>query len=591
MAMLWAATAAQAITPTIQTFTYTGTEQTFTVPGGVSSIQVIAIGARGGEASGAGGEAAEVRGSVTVTPGQTLYIEVGGKGANAPGGAGGFNGGAGGGGGGAGGGGASDIRTSPASAGLAPDHRLIIAAGGGGSAGPGEAGVGGAGGAAEEAGAEGPGSGNAGGGGATAIIGGGGGGGCGGGGGGGQLGTGGGGGTNIGSENGGGGGGGGLYGGGGGSGGCSFGGGGGGGGSSLVPPLGLSALSSAAAKIELTYTLVPPTIAITTPANGATYTQGEVVNASYSCTPPEGTTVETCEGPVADGAAIDTSTLGPHGFKVEAEDADGATASKEVTYTVVAAPTISITTPANGAVYNQGQVVKASYSCTPAGGTTLEACEGPVADGAPIETSTLGPHTFEVEAEDADRGFASKKVSYTVVAAPTISITTPANGATYTQGQAVTAVYSCAPAGGTGLKTCAGPVANGASLDTAALGTHVFTVNAEDIDGGTANREASYTVVAAPAPKPEVPDTILGSHPKKTIKTKKKTVKVKFSFSSPTAGATFECKLDKGAFVPCTSAKSYKVKSGKHTFAVEAVSVGGTDPTPATFSFKVKKKR
>ncbi len=48
-------------------------------------------------------------------------------------------------------------------------------------------------------------------------------------------------------------------------------------------------------------------------------------------------------------------------------------------------------------------------------------------------------------------------------------------------------------------------------------------------------------------------------------------------------------KLDKGAFAPCTSPKSYKVKPGKHTFSVEAVSAGGTDPTPASFSFKVKK--
>jgi hypothetical protein len=32
------------------------------------------------------------------------------------------------------------------------------------------------------------------------------------------------------------------------------------------------------------------------------------------------------------------------------------------------------------------------------------------------------------------------------------------------------------------------------------------------------------------------------------------------------------------------------VKPGKHTFSVEAGSAAGTDPTPATFSFKVKKK-
>jgi hypothetical protein len=57
------------------------------------------------------------------------------------------------------------------------------------------------------------------------------------------------------------------------------------------------------------------------------------------------------------------------------------------------------------------------------------------------------------------------------------------------------------------------------------------------------------------------------------------------------AGATFQCKLDKGSFAPCISPKTYKVKKGKHTFSVEAVGPAGTDPTPATFSFKVKKKK
>ncbi|HEY1356028.1 MAG TPA: hypothetical protein VGF09_06905, partial [Solirubrobacterales bacterium] len=66
---------------------------------------------------------------------------------------------------------------------------------------------------------------------------------------------------------------------------------------------------------------------------------------------------------------------------------------------------------------------------------------------------------------------------------------------------------------------------------------------------------------------------------------------VKFSFSSDVAGATFQCKLDKGSFAPCASPKTYKVKKGKHTFSVEAVGPGGTDATPATFSFKVKKKK
>jgi hypothetical protein len=113
---------------TTQTFNPTGAEQTFTVPAGVTHINVLAIGEAGGggEVGGAaGGLPAEARGEVSVTPGQTLYVEVA---------QGTFNGGAAGGGATSKniGGGASDVRTSPRAAGLSPDTRFIVAGGGGG---------------------------------------------------------------------------------------------------------------------------------------------------------------------------------------------------------------------------------------------------------------------------------------------------------------------------------------------------------------------------------------------------------------------------------------------------------------------------
>src|SRR5271165_5938970 len=115
-----------------ETFKYTGTEQTFTVPAGVSSVQVLAVGESGGStagyfpivASAAGGAAAQVTSDLSVTPGEALYVEVGG---------GGFDGGGAGGGGGALGGDASDVRASPRAAGLSPDTRLLVAGGGGGA--------------------------------------------------------------------------------------------------------------------------------------------------------------------------------------------------------------------------------------------------------------------------------------------------------------------------------------------------------------------------------------------------------------------------------------------------------------------------
>ncbi|HEU4735746.1 MAG TPA: autotransporter outer membrane beta-barrel domain-containing protein, partial [Solirubrobacterales bacterium] len=87
------------------------------------------------------------------------------------------------------------------------------------------------------------------------------------------------------------------------------------------------------------------------------------------------------------------------------------------------------------------------------------------------------------------------------------------------------------------------------------------------------------------------PNTVLGKYPKKPVKTKKAKAKISFSFSSNAAAATFECKLDKGKYVSCTSPKSYGLKPGKHMVSVRAVSAGAVDPTPASFSVKVVKRK
>ena len=75
------------------TFSYTGAEQSYTVPAGVSSLSITAVGAPGGGPQSGGlaaGRGADVSGVVNVTAGQVLYVEVGGIGGFP---AGGFNGG------------------------------------------------------------------------------------------------------------------------------------------------------------------------------------------------------------------------------------------------------------------------------------------------------------------------------------------------------------------------------------------------------------------------------------------------------------------------------------------------------------------
>lgn len=124
-----------------QVFNYTGSMQTWIVPVGVCSVNVQCYGAQGGaNPNGApGGLGGSASGGLSVNPGDTLYIFVGGQGSGRTGG--GYNGGGDGGTGwasamdGAKGGGASDVRYG----GTALQNRVIVAAGGGGAGGRGGA--------------------------------------------------------------------------------------------------------------------------------------------------------------------------------------------------------------------------------------------------------------------------------------------------------------------------------------------------------------------------------------------------------------------------------------------------------------------
>ncbi|WP_353962816.1 glycine-rich protein [Streptomyces sp. NBC_01264] len=115
-------------------------EHILTVPIGVRSIAVTAIGASGENISGApGGKGARVVTSVPVFAGQILYIEVGATATNCdlsgcanPG----YNGAGQGGAFGGGGGGASAVRTQPAGTPTTLASRIAIAGGGGGAGTP-----------------------------------------------------------------------------------------------------------------------------------------------------------------------------------------------------------------------------------------------------------------------------------------------------------------------------------------------------------------------------------------------------------------------------------------------------------------------
>jgi hypothetical protein len=64
-----------------------------------------------------------------------------------------------------------------------------------------------------------------------------------------------------------------------------------------------------------------------------------------------------------------------------------------------------------------------------------------------------------------------------------------------------------------------------------------------------------------------------------------------FTFTSTAAGSTFECSLNNASFAACTNPKSYtRLKAGNHNFRVRAAAGGFTDPTPASFDWKIDTK-
>lgn len=118
----------------VDSLVYTGAMQTYTVPCGVTSINIDAYGAQGGNGAagansavgGNGGLGGYASGTLSVVPGQVLFIYVGGMGSTPNGG---FNGGGNGGNqNSGGGGGATDVRVNS----TIPADRVLVAGGGGG---------------------------------------------------------------------------------------------------------------------------------------------------------------------------------------------------------------------------------------------------------------------------------------------------------------------------------------------------------------------------------------------------------------------------------------------------------------------------
>jgi hypothetical protein len=132
------------------------------------------------------------------------------------------------------------------------------------------------------------------------------------------------------------------------------------------------------------------------------------------------------------------------------------------------------------------------------------------------------------------------------------------------------------------------PAGNGPAF---VIGADFNTDNFADL--AVANQDShNVSVLLNTESQPPPPETTITDGPSEGQEVN--TTSATFEFSSE-PGSTFQCALDvdaPSAYSPCTSPKTVpdvgqNLAEGSHTFYVKATGSGGTDPTPATRSWKV----
>lgn len=238
-----------------------------------------------------------------------------------------------------------------------------------------------------------------------------------------------------------------------------------------------------------------PIVVLESPAEGGGFYQGQQVQAAYGCLPgPLDWPVVECVGDVPLGAPLDTNSVGEHTFTVHAVDYMGVETTVSHTYTVfdVIPPAATIRSPADGGVYSYGAEVLADYSCDDGpGGSPIAGCIGPLPNGAPVPTDQLGTFTFRVDAYDAAINHGSATVSYTVadLTPPTITVTSPADGAQFRLGEVVASQFRCYDEIEGSRVSC-----KATPIDTSRVGAHMFRVDARDSSGNAASSVRTYSV-------------------------------------------------------------------------------------------------
>ena len=379
-------------------------------------------------------------------------------------------------------------------------------------------------------------------------------------------------------------------------------------------------------------------VTVTTPA-GTSSTSGAGNNYSYDVPAPTVTALNPTHGPAAGGNSVTITGTNLIGATVVHFGASNAT-----NVNVVNSTTVTATAPGGtgGSTVNVTATTPGGTSSTSGTGnnyfydvpsvTTLVPNHGSAAGGYQV---TIGGTEF-TGATSVKFGTASAS-AVNVVNDVTITVNAPAGTAGSTVDVTVVTPNGTSPTAGTandfsydpilpptvtGLSPTHGPATGGNQVTITGTGfagttavkfgannassvqvlnNATITVNAPAGAGmstvdvtvttpvgfnpsaGTGN-DYSYDQAPVVAQRP-VPDTFLTQHPKHRTHRRQ----VAFAFSSDMPGISYQCLFAQG-WAKCSSPHTFRhLKPGRYKFQVKAIVNGVEDPTPASWTFRVRR--
>ena len=309
--------------------------------------------------------------------------------------------------------------------------------------------------------------------------------------------------------------------------------------------------------------------------------------ATFECKDALASTWISCASPLTLNGIAD----GTYTFQIRAKDAfgnpDATPASRTFTIdtvvpdtTITAGPSGTVASTAASFAFASNDAT-ATFECR-VDGAAYAACTSPVS----LSGLGQGAHQFDVRARDAagnvDASPASRDWSVDTVA-PQTSIASGPSGAIASTSASFTfgaddagATFECS-LDGAAFVACTSP----AAYSGLGEGAHAFSVRARDALGNTDATPASQTWIVDTV----APTTTITSAPANNTP-----LPATFQFTSNEPGAAFDCRVDTGAFAPCTSPMVYTtLAKGNHTFSVRARdAAGNVDATPASHTWRVR---